>query len=280
MSNKVKYGLKNVYYSVITLTNNVPNYATPVHIPGAVNLALSPVGEKVRFAADDMEDYFAENINNGYDGSLEMALIPDSFRTDILGDTIDKNGAIIENANATVKRFALMFEFDGDAKKTRHVLYNVLANRPNIEGTTRSSTKEPKSETLEIEARPAVDTSNVKAKVEQSSDASYTGFFTTVYLEDAVTNTKGSDPADFDKHSPAAVVVESTSSSGTTAVKNVVFNGFPVPGVSLTINGLEVTIAQAYITGQSLAVGSYPLVVEFTKGNSVNYTLTVKDTTP
>ena len=31
--NKVKFGLKNVYYSEITLTNNVPSYATPVHIP-------------------------------------------------------------------------------------------------------------------------------------------------------------------------------------------------------------------------------------------------------
>jgi phi13 family phage major tail protein len=271
----VKYGLKNVYYSVITLVNNVPSYGTPVHIPGAVNLTLSPVGEKVKFAADDMEDYFAENVNNGYDGSLEMALIPDSFRTDILGDTIDGNGAIIENANATVKRFALMFEFDGDAKKTRHVLYNVLANRPNIEGTTRSSTKEPKSETLEIEARPAVDTGNVKAKVEQSSDASYTGFFTTVYLEDAVTNTKAGEPTDFITATPADVVVDATS-NGTPAVKNVLFNGSPVPGVSLTIDGLEVTIAHAYITGLSLAVGSYPIVVEYTRGNSLTYTLTVK----
>jgi phi13 family phage major tail protein len=274
MSNKVKYGLKNVYYSVITLTNNVPSYATPVHIPGAVNLSLSPVGEKVKFAADDMEDYFAENVNNGYDGTLEMALIPDSFRTDILGDTIDDNGAIIENANATVKRFALMFEFDGDAKKTRHVLYNVLANRPNIEGTTRSSTKEPKSETLEIEARPAVDTSNVRTKVLQGNTG-YDTFFSAVYLEDAVTNTKAGEPTDFITTTPADVVVDATS-NGTPAVKNVLFNGSPIPGVSLTIDDLEVTIAHAYITGLSLAVGSYPIVVEYTKGNSVTYTLTVK----
>jgi len=27
MSNKVKYGFKNVYYAPITLTNNVPSYA-------------------------------------------------------------------------------------------------------------------------------------------------------------------------------------------------------------------------------------------------------------
>lgn len=274
MANKVKYGLKNVYYSVITLVGTIPSYATPVAIPGAVNLALSPVGEKVKFPADDSEEYFAENVNNGYDGSLEMALIPDAFRTDVLGDSVDDNGAIVENANATVKRFALMFEFDGDAAKTRHVLYNVLANRPNIEGTTRSSTKEPKSETLEIEARPAADTSNVKTKVEQSADASYTGFFTAVYLEDAVTNTKGSDPGDFSKQAAADVEVTSTS-SGTTAIKNVLFNGAPVPGVSLTIANLKATIAHAYITALALANGDYSIVVEFTKGNSVTYILTV-----
>jgi len=275
MSNKVKYGLKNVYYAPITLTNNVPSYATPVHIPGAVNLTLSPVGEKVKFAADDMEDYFAENVNNGYDGSLEMALVPDSFRTAVLGDTIDDNGAIIENANATVKRFALMFEFDGDAQKTRHVLYNVLANRPNIEGTTRSSTKEPKSETLEIEARPALDSGDVKAKLEQGKTG-YDTFFSAVYLKDAVVNTAGANPADFSKAAAADVEI-TTTSNGTTAVKNVLVNGAPVPGVSLTIDALKVTIASAYILGLNLANGNYPIVVEFTKGNAVTYALTVKD---
>ena len=275
MANKVKYGLKNVYYAVITLTNNVPSYATPVHIPGAVNLTLSPVGEKVKFPADDMEEYFAENVNNGYDGSLEMALIPDHFRTDVLGDTLDSNGAIVENANATVKRFALMFEFDGDAKKTRHVLYNVLANRPNIEGTTRSNTKEPKSETLEIEARPALDSGDVKAKLEQGKTG-YNTFFSAVYLKNAVINTAGANPTDFSKGSPADVEV-TTTSNGTTAVKNVLVNGAPVPGVSLTIDALKVTITSTYITGLNLANGNYPIVVEFTKGNSVTYTLTIKD---
>ena len=271
MGNKVKYGLKNVYYAVITLTNNVPSYATPVHIPGAVNLSLSPVGEKVKFAADDMEDYFAENVSNGYDGSLEMALIPDSFRTDILGDTIDKNGAIVENANATVKRFALMFEFDGDDKKARHVLYNVLANRPNIEGTTRSSTKEPKSETLEIEVRPAVDTSNVRTKVLQGNTG-YDTFFSSVYLQDAVTNT-ASNPAAFSKADPADVLVDVTSSSGTNAVKSVYMDGVPVGFSNLDISGVDVTIDKTYVG--TLTNGAHVILVEFTQGNAVSVTVTV-----
>ncbi len=269
--NKVKYGLKNVYYAPITLTNNIPSYATPVHVPGAVSTSLSPVGEKVRFAADDREDYFAENINNGYDGSLEMALVPDSFRTDVLGDIVDDNGAIVENANATVKRFALMFEFDGDAKKTRHVLYNVLANRPNIEGTTRTSTKEPKSETLEVEARPAADTSNVRTKVLQGNTG-YDTFFSAVYLEDAVTNT-ASNPADFSKAGVDDVTVDVTSSSLTNAVKSVYMDGAPVGFAHLTISGVGVTLANAYI--DTLDNGDHTILIEFTQGNAVSVTLTV-----
>ncbi|NLB52086.1 MAG: hypothetical protein GX808_04015 [Syntrophomonadaceae bacterium] len=272
--NKVKYGLKNVHYAPITEANGIVSYGTPKAHPGAVNIALSPVGDSVKFPADDIEDYFAENVNNGYDGDLELALVTDDFRIDILGDTVDANGALIENTNAKAKRFALLFEFDGDAKKTRHVLYNVLANRPNIEGATRSNKKEPKSESLSIEARPAIDTGDVKAKLEQDK-AGYDTFFSAVYLKNAVLNAAGDDPADFSKAAPDDVEVISTS-SGVTAVKNVLLNGLPVPGVSLTIAALQVTIASAYVSGLDLAIGSYPLVVEFTKGNSVIYNLTVK----
>jgi phi13 family phage major tail protein len=275
MSNKIKYGLKNVHYAVITEAGGVVHYATPVAIPGAVNISLSPAGEKVEFYADDLL-YFSANTNQGYEGTLEIALIPDSFRKDVMMEEEDANGAYIENSSATPKNFALLFEFNGDVKATRHVLYKVNAARPNVAGSTKTKNIEPQTETLNIVASPAIDTYYVKASLPYSEDASYTGFFTAVYLENAVTNTKGADPANFSKGSPAAVEV-TTISSGTTAIKNVLFNGLPVPGVSLTIASLKATIASAYIEGLSLANGAYPIVVEFTKGNAVTYTLTVKD---
>ena len=181
MSNKVKFGLKNVHYAVVTETDGVITYDTPKSIPGAVNLTLDAAGESVQFYADDSV-YFEDNTNDGYTGSLEMALIPDDFRVDVLGDELDANGALIENKDAKAKHFALLFEFDGDAKKTRHVLYYVFASRPSISGSTRTNTKEPQTETMNITARPAPDTGDVKAKVPQGSDA-YDTFFDEVYIK-------------------------------------------------------------------------------------------------
>jgi len=270
MTNKVKYGLKNVYYAVVTESSGVVSYGTPVAMPGAVNLALSAVGENVTFHADD-QIYFEENTNNGYDGSLEVALIPDSFRTDVLGDTVDTNGAIIENADATVKKCALMFEFDGDAKKTRHVLYSVLPTRPNVEGATKTNTKEPKTEPMNIAVRPALDTSDVKAKVLQG-ETGYETFFSAVYLKNAPTNT-ADNPADFSKTSAADVTVDVTSSSETNAVKSVYMDGVPVGFAHLTISGVDVTLANAYI--DTLDNGDHTILIEFTQGNAVSVTLTV-----
>lgn len=275
MSNKIKYGLKNVHYAVITEAGGVVTYATPKPIPGAVNISLSPAGEKVEFYADDLL-YFGTNTNQGYEGTLEIARIPDSFREDVMLEELDANGAYIENSSATPKNFALLFEFNGDVKATRHVLYKVNAARPDVAGSTKTKNIEPQTETLNITASPATDTYYVKASLPASADAAYTDFFSAVYLKNAVTNTAGVDPTDFSKGAPADVEVTSTS-SGTTAIKNVLLNGLPVPGVSLTIAALKATIDNTYITGLNLANGDYTIVVEFTKGNSVTYTLTVKD---
>ena len=36
----------------------------------------------------------------GYDGDLELAMIPESFRTDILKETADSNKVLVEDANS------------------------------------------------------------------------------------------------------------------------------------------------------------------------------------
>jgi len=270
--NKVKYGLKNVHYApIFEAEGDIVTYGTPKHIPGAVNLSLDAAGDSEQFYADDAT-YFEESTNNGYEGSLEMALIPDEFRVDILGDTVDGNGALIENADAKTKKFALLFEFDGDAKKTRHVLYRVIPTRPNLESETRTGTKEPKTDSMDITARPAIDTRDVKAKITQDTTG-YDNFFSAVYLKDAPANSVAIGTLTFSKADPADVEIDVTSTVATNAAKNAYLSGAPIPGVHLTVSGVDVTISEAYLT--ALDNGAYSVMLEFNKGNAVTVTINV-----
>lgn len=272
--NKVKYGLRNVHCAVVTEAGETVEYAEPKRVPGAVNLTLDASGEEVAFYADD-QIYFEENTNNGYEGSLEIALIPDWFRKEILGDEEDENGALIENRDAKIKKMALMFEFDGDVKKTRHVMYSVLPTRPSVTGATRTATKEPQTETINIAARPALDTGDVKAKVLQSSADAYTKFYEAVYLRNMPTNSISEPPGEYSLAAPDDVEFEVASNDITNKVTDVLLNGVKVYGVHLTIVGFEITIAAAHLTEKQIGVGAHVITVQFLRGAPVDVPLTV-----
>ena len=94
-----------------------------------------------------------------------VALIPESFRTDVLKETLDSKDSEVELA-----AFALLFEFDGDQKHLRHVLYNCSASRPGIEGKTNEDSKEVQTEKLSLKAVPLAN-GMVKAKTGNTTDA-------------------------------------------------------------------------------------------------------------
>lgn len=185
-NNKVKYNIKNVYAAKMaeTVSNGVSTftYETPKPIPGAVSLSLDAEGESSPFYADGIV-YFRTVTNNGYSGDLEIALIPEWFRTEILQETLDAKGVLVENSNiAESVKFALLFEFDGDVKAIRHALYNCTASRPSIESETKEDTIEPGTETLSMTADPRAD-GLVKAKTGDATDsATYTNWYKAVYV--------------------------------------------------------------------------------------------------
>jgi len=188
-ANKVKFNIKNVHYAILSESEDgTITWGTPVATKGAVSLSLDANGEITPFYADGII-YYQASSNSGYEGDMEMALIPDRFRVDILKETLDENGVLVENANVETEKFALLFEFDGDQKSTRHVLYNCTATRPSVEGTTTEGTKEPTTETISISAAPLAD-GRVKAKSgADTDDAIYAAWYSAVYEAPAETGT-------------------------------------------------------------------------------------------
>ena len=186
MSNKIKYGLKNVYYAVATIAaDGSATYETPVAFPGAVSLSLDPQGENTPFYADNIV-YWVGASNTGYEGDLEIARVIDSFKTDVLGYITSGNGLLVEDANAEATHFALLFQFEGDEKATRHVMYNCTATRPSASGNTKEETVEPQTETVTITAtsiyNATLDKDIVKASATQADSATqYAAWFTTAY---------------------------------------------------------------------------------------------------
>jgi phage major tail protein, phi13 family len=186
MGNKVKYNLKNVHAAKLTttVTEGVTSYsyAAPRAIPGAVSISLDAEGESSPFYADGIV-YFRSYANNGYSGDLEIALIPEWFRTEILKEALDANGVLVEKADTTESvKFALLFEFDGDERAIRHVLYNCSASRPSIESETKEETIEPGTETLSLTADPRED-GLVKSRTGDTTDSAiYDGWYESVYV--------------------------------------------------------------------------------------------------
>jgi len=183
--NKVKFNICNVHYAPLTQNaSGEYSWDTPVPMPGAVSLSLDPQGEPESFYADGIE-YYVINNNQGYDGDLELAMIPESFRTDILMEKADNNNVLVENSNSETGKFALLFQFDGDAKGVRHVFYNCSAARPNIEGKTTEDGREVQTETITIKARPLA-SGYVKAKTGDNTKAAvFNNWYKNVYLPDA-----------------------------------------------------------------------------------------------
>lgn len=182
--NKVKFGLQNVYYALLNRTVGengqvTITYETPKKLSGSVELALEPQGSSEPFYADNIA-YHSIDSNLGYEGTLTLALITDEFKKEIMGYVEDKNKVLFENKDAVFKPFALIFEFMGDAKKTRHILYNVNTSRSKVSGKTIGDKNEVETEELSLKATPCEETGMVKASCYEGTEQ-YNNWFTTVY---------------------------------------------------------------------------------------------------
>lgn len=186
--NKVKYNIKNAHYAKQNETEDgTITFETPVPIKGAVSVSFDANGDITPFYADGIQ-YYVSAANNGYEGDAEFALIPDQFREDILKEQKDEKGVLHEvSETGDTQKFAFLFEFDGDQKAIRRVLYNCTATRPSIESDTKEENIEPGTETITISNSP-LPNGRVKAQTTVDTDSTtYGGWYKTVYYPENIT---------------------------------------------------------------------------------------------
>ena len=186
-NNKVHYDLTNVYIAKVRTTGENPPWDAPKRLQGAISMDLSAKGDTVKLRADGI-DYYVSVSNNGYEGDLNLAMVPDWFRQEILGNTLsEKDKVLVENAMAEPSAFAMLYEFLYDKKHRRHVLYNCVASRPNIQGDNKDNQKEPDTESMTITAS-RLEGGNVKASTtEDTPDSVYSGWMEEVWTKATTT---------------------------------------------------------------------------------------------
>src|SRR5690625_812096 len=186
---KISYGLDNVHYATYEIDENgVVVFDEPIAIPGAVEMTNDPVGDPIEFYADNMIYYYADN-NQGYEGVLTIANLPQIFREKILKEELeDGDEVLLEYADVQTKPFALMFQFLGDQKARRHVMFNCNAQRTGLNSQTKTESVEPNTIELNYKATPIMINKRpiVKASTTiKTSQAVYNNWFKNVYTPPA-----------------------------------------------------------------------------------------------
>ena len=97
-SKGVRYGISNAHYALYTegSGSTAGTYATPVAMPGATQLTLTPQGETWTFYADNIA-YETGSSNTGYEVSLTIAVFGDQAKIDLLGYETDSNGVALQS---------------------------------------------------------------------------------------------------------------------------------------------------------------------------------------
>ena len=179
IENKVRFGLKNVHYAVLSGST----YGTPVAVPGAVSLDMSPAGDTNKFYADNIA-YYVSVSNQGYEGTLEIAKIPDAMLTDIWGFTLGSTSKVLtESAFTEAKTFALLFQIDGDQNNDHFVIYCCTVARPNIGSQTIEASKEPKTQSIDLTAAPRSDGKVFAKTTKDTPSATISAWYTSVFVE-------------------------------------------------------------------------------------------------
>lgn len=176
---KVKFGLSNVHFFVLTETSSAMTYGEAIDCPGAVNLSLDVSDSEAEpFYADDSVYYLPAPKSSGYTGTLEVAVIPDAIKLALMNYKTDEDDVMVEVAEGKTIYAGMTFEIDTDDKARRLVYYKVQLGTPSLAAATTESSKTPATDTLPITVLPTNKEFKFGTGVDQVSMTVISGYTT------------------------------------------------------------------------------------------------------
>ncbi len=186
MSNVVNWGLRqSAWAEIIKDDRGNETYGTLKKLIGVRVINFSPQGDLAKEYADGGVVYTGRS-NDGYTGTMEFSSMPEDFWLYITDEMSDKKNVAFENQVSTEKKFVLLWEWEQDKKGTRHIMYSVVANRPDLNSTTSGDggSMTFQRQTLNISASPRKKDRIVKARTTSETDEDvYNNWFTTLYVD-------------------------------------------------------------------------------------------------
>ena len=155
MSNKVKFGLSRLYRAKLTRgSDGVVSFATPVAMPGAVSMTVTPEGEEGKpFYADNGIFYQGDDVNGGYSLEFNVAMLDAVAKRDIYGEVLDEaTGVQYESVDAKVPEFAYICQVEGDANPLGMVFYACKASRSETSANTKGESTDVDTDTFKVKA--------------------------------------------------------------------------------------------------------------------------------
>lgn len=150
MTAKVRFGLSNVHIAKRTVgSGGVVSYATPVAVAGAVSFVCDKEVAKSVFYADNIK-YKVNKKLAGFSGTLEMALIPDTIKTDYLGFKADTNGKLVltdENGADC----AIMWQEDTDDGVKKYAMFNCSLSPYSQGSKTTEDNADPQTRQIDVD---------------------------------------------------------------------------------------------------------------------------------
>ena len=176
--NIVEFGVSELRVGTYTVGDSGEvTMGAPVALPGAKSISLDPEGDEIKFYADD-KVYWSGYSDNGFSGTMEVALFTDAFKTAFMGYVTLADGGIAAIKGADRKKVYIAFQSKGDALGRRGILYNVTLGGIKREYASIEDKKEPITESMDITVNGDNATGMILVKYKEG-DTGYDTLFTT-----------------------------------------------------------------------------------------------------